>query len=225
MPRPRQFIAEKPQKIVLHFDGVFVDDIIKKVLGRVAAFYDQRKVGETGALGFRRSSDLSTLIACAEILLKNGLIIPGKSRFLDLGCADGRVNVFFSYLVKLSVGIELDEWTVEEYPGLKKYLEKELANQGLPRPPSNISIFEGDSAGSQVYRAIKRETGADFGDFDLFYTYLVMHEEFAELIKARGRRGSVFLIYGVDKILPRYAGLSLLPFSPMKGVLAAYRKE
>ena len=61
--------------------------------------------------------------------------------------------------------------------------------------------------------------------YDLFYTYLVMHEEFAELIKARGRKGSVFLVYGVDRILPRYEGLRLLPVSPLKGILAAYRKE
>ncbi|NCO61339.1 hypothetical protein GW871_12995 [bacterium] len=198
---------------------------MKKTLGRVASFYDKRKVGETGALGFRRSSDLNILLDCVEVLLQEGLIIPGESRFLDLGCADGRVNVFFSYLVRLSVGIELDEWTAEEYEYLKGFLENELEVQGLPKLPTNISIFHGDSTGAEVYRSISKETGVEFEDFDLFYTYLVMHEEFAELIKARGRKGSVFLVYGVDRILPRYEGLRLLPVSPLKGILAAYRKE
>jgi SAM-dependent methyltransferase len=199
--------------------------MIIKTLARVAAFYDQRKVGETGALGFRRSSDLNTLVDCVEIMLREGLIIQGESRFLDLGCADGRVNVLFSYLVRLSVGIELDEWTAEEYMDLKRSLENELEAQGLSKPPNNISIFQGDSTGTGVYRSIRDATGADFEDFDLFYTYLVMHEEFAELIKARGRRGSVFLVYGVDRVLPRYHGLRLLSFSPVKGILAADRKE
>ena len=73
---------------------------------------------------------------------------------------------------------------------------------------------------------IARETGTEFQDFDIFYTYLVMHEEFAGLIAEKAKKGSVFMVYGLHKILPAYQGLRLLdPISPMEGILAVYRKE
>ena len=45
---------------------------------------------------------------------------------LDLGCGDGRVNVWMSYLAQVSIGVELDEWTLEEHTGLSGALKAEL---------------------------------------------------------------------------------------------------
>lgn len=117
-------------------------DILNAKLGatlaKVAEFYDCKKVGDVGALGFRRSTDLMSLLSCLPTLLDAGLIVPRESRFLDLGCADGRVNVLFSYLVKSSIGVELDEWTLDEYAPLRKELERWLRRAELLRPPENI---------------------------------------------------------------------------------------
>ena len=78
---------------------------MRQILQAVAGFYDRRKVGDVGFLGFRRSTDLTRLVACLDRLIEQEILIPGKSLFLDMGCADGRVNVLLSYLVKVSVGI------------------------------------------------------------------------------------------------------------------------
>jgi len=202
-----------------------MNNIIKRTLDRVARFYDDRKVGDVGPLGFRRSTDLMKLLACLERLLEEKIIEPDKTRFLDLGCADGRVNVFLSYLVKSSIGIELDEWTLDEYEPLRFQLDEKLHNEGLSSPHENISLFHGDSTDKTVHETVARETGIGFEDFDLFYTYLIMHEEFAKLIADKARTGSVFMVYGLNKILPRYEGLQHLDrFSPMEGVLALYQK-
>ena len=92
-----------------------------------ASFYDGKKVGDVGPLGFRRSTDLSKLVDCIGYLIDNKILIPDESLFLDLGCADGRVNVLFSYLTRASIGIELDEWSLDEYIPLKEELEKVLS--------------------------------------------------------------------------------------------------
>ena len=67
----------------------------KSSLKKLAGFFDARQVGDVGPLGFRRSTNLTTLLACAERLITENIIMPGRSAFLDLGCADGRVNLFF----------------------------------------------------------------------------------------------------------------------------------
>ena len=203
-----------------------LDGQLKKTLLRVAKFYDQRKVGDVGPLGFRRSTDMMTMLACLDRLLDEKIITSNKTMFLDLGCADGRVNVFLSYLVRMSVGIELDEWTFDEYGPLKSELEGDLRQNGLLLPPENIFIFHGDATDERSHQAIIRETGVRFEEFDLFYTYLVMHEEFAELIEKKAKRGSIFIVYGLDKIMPTYKGFHLLKhISPMEGILAIYRKN
>lgn len=203
-----------------------LNEQLKKTLLRVAKFYDQRKVGDVGPLGFRRSTDMMTMFACLDRLLDEKIIIPNETMFLDMGCADGRVNVFLSYLVRMSVGIELDEWTFDEYGPLKLQCEEVLKQEGLSLPPENISIFHGDAMDERIHQTIKRETGVRFEGFDLFYTYLVMHEEFAELIERKAKRGSIFIVYGLDKIMPTYKGFSLLKhISPMEGILAIYRKD
>jgi len=203
-----------------------LDEQLKKTLLRVAQFYDQRKVGDVGPLGFRRSTDITTLFACLDRLVDENILIPDETMFLDLGCADGRVNVFLSYLVRMSVGVELDEWTFDEYGPLKLQLEEVLQREGLLLPPENISIFQGDAMDGSVHRTINRETGVRFEDFDLFYTYLVMHEEFAEQIERKAKKGALFAVYGLDKIMPTYKGLQLLKHvSPMEGILAIYIKD
>ena len=202
-----------------------MNENLKKSLSRVAQFYDERKVGDVGPLGFRRSTDLMKLLACLNPLLDEKIIIPGESRFLDLGCADGRVNVFLSYLLKISVGVELDDWTLDEYAPLRSELDGILENEGLLFPHENIALYHGDSTDPTVHGKIERETGIEFKDFDIFYTYLVMHEEFAELIAEKAKKGSIFMVYGLHKILPAYQGLQLLDhISPMEGILAVYRK-
>lgn len=201
------------------------DKNIEKSIWKVADFYDEKKVGDTGPLGFRRTSDLSRLSACFDELIAQDILVPGESLFLDMGCGDGRVNVLFSYLVKMSVGIEQDEWTLEEYAPLKKGLESELKRHNLLLPPDNISLFHGDSMNRDLYESIYRETGAEFYDFDIYYTYLTMYEEFAELILREGKKGAIFMIYGLDRIMPDLEGFELLIGDlPMQGILAVYRK-
>jgi len=203
-----------------------MEEQLQKSLVQVARFYDNRKVGDAGFLGFRRSTDLSILLSCLGPLLDEKIIVPNESLFLDLGCADGRVNVFLSYLAKFSIGIELDEWTLDEYMQLRSELDKALKEDGLLTPPENIFLFHGDSMDEDVHGAVTSKTGISFEQFDLFYTYLIMHEEFAGLIVEKAKKGAIFLIYGLQKILPRYHGLRLLEhISPMEGILAFYRKE
>ena len=198
---------------------------LRKTLARVSEFYDARKVGDGGALGFRRSTDLSVLAQCADTLIGERILATGESRFLDLGCADGRVNLFMSYLVRTSVGVEMDEWTLEEYGPLREDLERLLAEEGLAAPPGNVHLFHGDSTDRAVHERIRSETGVALDRVDIFYTYLVMDREFSELIRARGRKGAVFMVYGLDRILPRYEGFRHLDrISPLGGRLALYEK-
>jgi len=202
-----------------------LDENIKKTLLKAARFYDQKKVGDVGSLGFRRSTDLQRLIRCLDQLIDQGMLIPKKSLFLDMGCADGRVNVLLSYLVKISIGIELDDWTLDEYRPLKTMLEKKLEKDHLSRPPNNIFLFHGDSMDDGLHQTIRKETGVSFEEFDLFYTYLTMQEEFAELITRKAKKDAIFMVYGLEKIMPRFEGLRLLtPEKPMEGILALYQK-
>ena len=204
---------------------LFLDEKTKETLTWVARFYDGRKVGDSGFLGFRRSSDLSRLVACLQILIEMGVLRPGSSHFLDMGCGDGRVNLLLSYLVKKSVGIELDEWTLDEYRPLRMDLESRLKEHGLPLPPDNVVLFQGDSTDESLHESIKREAGVRFEDFDLFYTYLTMYEEFSQLIARKARKGSLFMVYGLKKVLPRLDGFRLLTDErPLNGIIALYEK-
>ena len=52
-----------------------------------------------------------------------------------------------------------------------------------------------------------------------------MHEEFADLIRAKAKRGAIFMVYGLEKVLPRYPGFQLLGhLSPLEGIIALCRK-
>jgi SAM-dependent methyltransferase len=198
--------------------------LTQKTLRRVANFYDQRKVGEAGALGFRRSSDLTRLAASLASMIEKNLILPGSSSFLDLGCADGRVNVLLSYLVERSVGIEIDEWTLDEYLPLRRDLDALLRRERLPLPPGNIHLYHGDSMDGFLHEKIRSETGIAWEDFDLFYTYLTMQEEFAECIRKKAKQGALFMVYGLKEILPRFPGLRMLTQKPLEGIVALYQK-
>ncbi len=202
-----------------------LDDDLKRTLLRVAQFYDQRKVSHTGYLGFRQSSDLTRLVACVDYLIKGLLLIPQQSLFLDMGCADGRVNVLLSYVVKQSVGIEVHDWILDEYAPLRERLECTLREHHLQCPPHNISLLHGDTLDEAIHETITERTGASFEEFDLFYTYLTMYEEFAELIAQKAKRGAVFMIYGLERVLPKLNGLQLLtPGKLIQGIIALYQK-
>jgi hypothetical protein len=203
-----------------------LDERLQKTLRRIARFYDQRKVGDSGCLGFRRSSDLARLVSCLFSMIDSGLLVPGASSFLDMGCADGRVNVMLSYLTKVSTGVELEEWTLDEYFGLKEELESVLDKEGLLLPPKNIYLFHGDSMDPALHERVRHKTGLGLDAFDLFYTYLTMQDEFAALIRQEAKKGALFMVYGLERILPRFGGLRLLnPGNPLEGILALYRKE
>ena len=155
-----------------------------------------------------------------------GFFFPGEALFLDMGCADGRVNVLLSYLTRESIGIEIDEWTLDEYSPLVNELKHELFKAGLELPPNNISLFHGDSTDKDLYKLIYEHKGINFHDFDIYYTYLTMQDEFAGLITHAAKKGALFMIYGLERILPRFDGLRLLtPDTPMGGILAVYQKE
>lgn len=197
---------------------------ILNTLEAVSEFYDARKKENIGALGFRRSSTLSKLISLIQFLIDNRLLVPGKSLFFDLGCGDGRVNVFFSYLAKLSVGVETDEWTLDEYTQLKKGLIRYLSRNNLKPPPENIHLFCGDSTSRETLRVIRDKTGFSFQDFDIFYTYLTMYEEFGSLISRHAKPGAVFIVYGMENIIPILDGLKLLTPTSIERILAVYQK-
>ena len=203
-----------------------LNERLRKTLQEVSCFYDQRKVGDVGFLGFRRSSDLTKVFACIDELIRKRILVPYRSLFLDMGCADGRVNVLLSYLVKKSAGVEIDEWTLEEYGPLRKDLENRLGEMGLIIPPDNIFLFNGDTTEDRIHKSIYDQMGVSFEDFDLFYTYLTMYEEFSNLIVRKGKRGSVLMLYGIEKVIPKLEGLKLLtPEAPLNGILALYRKR
>jgi SAM-dependent methyltransferase len=208
------------------FGMATLSDELRRTLAEVADFYDRRKVGDVGPLGFRRSTNLGALLDCTDRLIEERIVEPGKTLFLDLGCADGRVNVFLSYLVKASVGVELDEWTLDEYAPLRTELERTLMRKDLLTPPARTFLFHGDSTDERIHAVVERKTGIGIHAFDLFYTYLVMQEEFAAMIAEKAKPGAVFIVYGLNRIMPRLDGLRLLEdLSPMEGILGLYQKE
>ena len=202
-----------------------METALEHTLLQVLEFYDSRKVGDVGHLGFRRSSDLSKVLSSLKTMIDHGLFRPGEALFLDMGCADGRVNVLLSYMAKTSVGIELDEWTLEDYKPLRQELDVLLTERKLRLPQNNIFLYHGDSMDESLHDRIQHETGVRFNQFDVFYTYLTMMEEFAELIAQKARPGALFMVYGLERIIPRLTGFRLLtPERPLEGIIALYQK-
>ncbi len=201
-------------------------ELLSRTTSLVAEFYDGCKLGCEGVEGFRKSTDLARFIGCIHELLAHGIIDPERTVFADLGCADGRVNVLMSYFVKLSIGIEIDPEILAEYLPRKRQLTKLLAGGQLITPPDNIALFKGSSLEESTFRVIRSETGVGFSDIDLFYTYITLHDLFAEKITREARRGALYLVYGFGKVLPRYDGLDLLiPDVASQGIAALYTKK
>jgi hypothetical protein len=195
-------------------------------LDGVEDFYDARLVGDVGPLGFRRTAELRKLRRCLPELIEEGILRPGRSSFLDLGCGDGRVNVWMSYLARVSIGVELDEWTLEEHAELRRELEERLQQRGLRPPAGDVHLFHGDATDPGIHALIQRAAGVALDEIDIFYTFSPAHAEFASLVATHGRSGCAFLVYAVNQIFPDYDGLERFDaLCPLGDVLAVYRKR
>ncbi len=182
---------------------------LRQTVALISDFYNEYKVGYQGCEGYRKSTDLEKLGRCVQTLTHNSFIDARSTVFADLGCADGRVNVLMSYFVKQSLGIEIDQDILEEYMPRKRDLLTRINQAELPLPPENISLFQGSSLDGSTYQNIFNETSVDFADIDLFYTYITLHDLFAEKIVREAKEGACYLVYGFHKVLPRYPGLEI----------------
>ena len=192
----------------------------------IAQFYEPYKAGYEGSQGYRKSSDLAKLTLCIQVLGSQHLIDGKKTIFADLGCADGRVNILMSYFVKKSIGIEIDHDILSEFTPRKRDLCQELQRKNLNLPPDNIHVFHGNSLEPSTYERISDETGVNFSDIDLFYTYITLHDLFAEKIARESKSGALYLVYGFHKILPQYKGLNILISDVgLQGIAALYSHE
>jgi SAM-dependent methyltransferase len=203
-----------------------MDDVrLKQTVACIADYYDGNKVGYVGHEGYRKSTDLAKFCKCIDKLVALGYIEPQHTTFLDLGCADGRVNVLMSYFVKSSLGIEIDPEILAEYRQRKKELTLELQRKNLLQPPDNISLFKGNSLETATYDLIENSIGVRFERIDLFYTYITLHDLFAAKIAEEGKQKALYLVYGFNRILPRYQGLEILiPDVASQGIVALYGK-
>lgn len=198
---------------------------LEKTLHAVARFFDACRYGCRGNEGYRKSTDLEQMIACLEDLRNRQLIHSQSTSFLDLGCADGRVNILASYFVRISMGIELDEEILGEYAGRMTALKRLIEAQGLELPPDNIHLLSGSSLEARTHRTMYERTGTALEEVDLFYTYITLHDLFGEMIAQKARQGALYLVYGFNRVLPRYEGLELLvPDVGLQGIAALYRK-
>jgi hypothetical protein len=200
-------------------------NLLEQTISLIAAFYDGCKVGYEGWEGYRKSTDLVKLGRCIYELVSLKLIDPGRTLFADLGCADGRVNVLMSYLVSRSIGIEIDADISAEFAPRFKDLSDRLQRASLLLPPGNISIFLGDSLEDATHEWIFNSIAVRFSDIDLFYTYITLHDLFAEKIARDGKPAALYMVYGFSTILPRYQGLEILiPDVASQGIVTLYRK-
>ena len=198
---------------------------LSKTVEFIARYYDGCKVGYVGHEGYRKSTDLVKFARCIDELVRLGLIDSNRTLFLDLGCADGRVNVLMSYFVKLSVGIEIDPAILAEYNQRKEELGHKLRRAKLIQPMDNIVFFQGNSLETATYKQIESKVNVTFNQIDLFYTYITLHDLFAAKIAAEAKPKALYLVYGFNKILPRYQGLELLiPDLASQGIVALYGK-
>ncbi|MFP3870607.1 MAG: class I SAM-dependent methyltransferase, partial [Syntrophobacteria bacterium] len=190
----------------------------------IADYYNGCKVGYVGPEGYRKSTDLVKFSRCIDELLLQGYIDPQLTIFLDLGCADGRVNVLMSYFVRQSIGIESDADILAESNQRSRHLALRLQRENLVLPPDNIALFHGNSLEAATYDGILNSTGVHFAQVDLFYTYITLHDLFAEKIATEAKTGALYLVYGFNKILPRYQGLELLISDvAAQGLVALYQ--
>lgn len=199
--------------------------LLRRTISCIADYYNGCKVGYVGHEGYRKSTDLEKLARCIDELVALGLIDPHRTIFLDLGCADGRVNLLMGYFVKRSVGIEIDPEILAEFNQRKAELTQRLQNQNLIQSPDNINLFMGNSLEAATYEQIENSTGIRFEDIDLFYTYITLHDLFADKIAKDAKDKALYLVYGFSKVLPHYQGLELLiPDVASQGIVALYGK-
>jgi len=160
-----------------------------------------------------------------EYLFDSGIVRPGSTVFTDLGCGDGRVNLLMSYFVRLSIGVEIDPEILSEYHLRKEELISILKTEGAVLPPENIFLVQGNSLDDGTFDEVRSRTGIDLGDVDLFYTYITLHDVFAEKIAERGRPWAHFLVYGFSSVLPDYESLELVnPDVGGQAIAALFRK-
>ena len=82
-----------------------------------------------------------------------------------------------------------------------------------------------DATSQPVYGAIRESVGLELSDFDLFYAFVAGPDPMAELVATRGKPGSVYLVYSMNRVFPWYPGLHLAEaLSPLGDVLAVYQK-
>lgn len=199
---------------------------LDRTMKLTADYFDGRKAGCFGNAGYRKTTDLSKFGACIEDLVSSRIVRPGRSVFTDLGCGDGRVNLLMSYFVRLSIGIEIDSEILSEYGPRKAELVSILKDKGAALPPENIFLFHGSSLDDRTFDEIQSGTGIDFRDIDLFYTYITLHDVFAEKIAERGRPGAYYLVYGFSRVLPRYESFELInPDVGARSIAALFRKK
>ena len=205
--------------------STFATDSRVRALSSIAEYFDGCKYGCEGNEGYRKSTDLGKLVECLLELESRAFVERERTVFADLGCADGRVNVLASYFVRLSIGIEIDGEILAEYERRREDLSALLIAGDLEPPPENIALFRGSSLEPGTFRKVREASGADFGDIDLFYTYITLHDLFAEKIKADAKPGALYLVYGFNRVLPRYEGLDVvIPDVAGQGIAALYRK-
>ena len=201
------------------------DSRLQQTIATIADYYNGCKVGYVGHEGYRKSTDLAKFGKCVDELVALGYIEPQHTTFLDLGCADGRVNVLMSYFVKHSVGIEIDPEILAEFSPRKRELSHRLQSENLIQPPDNISLFNGNSLEAATYDLIENSIGVRFERIDLFYTYITLHDLFAAKIAEEGKQKALYLVYGFNRILPRYQGLEILiPDVASQGIVSLYGK-
>ncbi len=199
---------------------------LHKTMKLTADYFDGRKVGCFGNTGYRKTTDLSKLCACMDDLAASGIINSESTVFADLGCGDGRVNLLMSYFVRVSIGIEIDSEILSEYGPGKNELISILKREGSILPPENIFLFNGSSLDDKTFDEIRSRTGVDFGDVDLFYTYITLHDVFAEKIAERGRPGAFYMVYGFSRVLPSYESFELVnPDVGSRAIAALFRKK
>ena len=203
-----------------------MDDLrLRQTLACITDFYNSCKIGYVGHEGYRKSTDLVKFARCIDELVSLGFIDPNSTLFLDLGCADGRVNLLMSYFVKRSVGIEIDPEILAEYSQRKRELTLRLQYKNLLQPPDNISVFQGNSLEAATYQQIASTINVPFEEIDLFYTYITLHDLFGAKIAKEAKSKALYLVYGFSKILPRYQGLEILnPDVASQGIMALYGK-
>ncbi len=196
-----------------------------EALRAIARFFHTIRYGYEGHEGYRKSTDLFKMIPCVEDLKNRGLLDPHTTSFLDLGCADGRVNLMMSYFVRNSIGIEIDEEILKEFEPRRAALNRFLKDQKLQPIPETVHLFSGDSLKPQTHEKMKQVSGVPLQEVDLFYTYIILHDLFGEMIAEKAKKGALYLVYGFSQILPSYEGMEILiPDVGSQGIATLYKK-